>query len=183
MIDLVGENNMSRYLICPPCLKEGEECYFSEVGPGFEPLETNERCRSMKPRNQATRHPLDEKHNGLVTSSGGPSALTLHAFLKDGIRDMHKQPFKELEDSLQVGDQVWIYRGRSTTRCNPVVCMCNMRYAHVVVVIGDGKVVHVGPKSGCCKGIMKGTIKMESIHDVIKQEDQGRSNQDNIFGL
>ena len=101
---------------------------------------------------------------------------------QDGIRHVPKQPFKELEErGLRVGDQIWLVRDQTTTSCNPVVCMCRMSYAHVMVYVGDGKVVHVGTKAGCCKGIMKGTIKKESIRSVIKPDDQGRCNQDNML--
>ena len=37
---------------------------------------------------------------------------TLAAFLRNGIEQIEKKPFKELQPTLTVGDQVWIYRDR-----------------------------------------------------------------------
>ena len=93
-------------------------------------------------------------------------------FLKDGIEQIEKRPFKELRPSLTVGDQVWIYRDR---RANCASCI--MPYAHVTIYVRDqdqDKVVHVAKKGGCCPGIMMGTIKKVPIEDVIKEDDQGK---------
>ena len=73
---------------------------------------------------------------------------------------------------LQEGDQVWIYRSGGTTRCNPVANI--MPYAHVVVYVGNNEVVHVAKDTGCCKGILKGTIKIAPIKRIIKPNDKGK---------
>ena len=100
----------------------------------------------------------------------------MNEFLKDGIQKIGKTPFRELEGDLEIGDQIWIYRDRRTSPCNPVAVM--MPYAHVAVYVGDEhgekKVVHV-EKASCLSGVMTATIKKVPLDHVISLNDQGKA--------
>jgi hypothetical protein len=133
-----------------------------------------EHCESLMANEEdgpTPSHPLDERQKALMGTTKGANSFSLTEFLQDGIEEIPKMKFKDLKPSLQEGDQLWIYRSGSTTRCNPVASM--MPYAHVVVYVGNNEVVHVAKDTGCCKGILKGTIKTVSIENVIKPNDQG----------
>ena len=118
-------------------------------------------------------HGIDEKQKILIGRCE-LKVVTLHEFLKNGIQQIEKTPFRVLEADLKVGDQIWIYRDRRSNPCNPIAVV--MPYAHVAVFVGveDGqkKVVHV-TKASFMDGIMTATIKKDSINDVINPDDQG----------
>ena len=178
---LVHEEGIERFLPCPTCMVKGKDRYFFDVGPGFEPHDKMELCQSPRFIDEdfgdtfivKEKHSLDSKQKCLIGSKEQVS--TLHQFLKDGIQTIQKVAFRELECDLEVGHQIWIYRDRRTSPCNPVAVM--MPYAHVAVFVGveDGqkKVVHV-TKASLMDGIMTATIKKDSINAVINPDDRGR---------
>ena len=47
-----------------------------------------------------------------------------------------------------------------------------MPYAHVVVYVGDGSVVHVTKNWRCCGGVIMGTFEKVPITTVIKKDDE-----------
>ena len=178
LVSLVGEEGMDRFLPCPACMTQGKDQYFFEVGPGFEPIEpVMDFCQSLNDGDfddaEDQKHSIDEKQKILIGRCE-LKVFTLHEFLKDGIQQIEKTPFRELEADLKVGDQIWIYRDGRSNPCNPVAVM--MPYAHVAVFVGveDGqkKVVHV-TKASLKDGIMTGTIKKDSINVVINPDDRG----------
>ena len=183
LVSLVHEEDMERFLPCPACLLKGEDRFFCEVGPGFEPHDSMESCQSLIDeesddqmdedyRDGEEKHRLDEKQKSLMGSYEQQPVSTLHEFLKDGIQTIEKTPFRELEGDLEIGDQIWIYRDRRTNPCNPVAVM--MPYAHVAVYVGvehgEKKVVHV---SICLNGFITATIKKVNLDSVINPEEQG----------
>ena len=192
LVSLIQEKGMQRFLLCPTCVKLGKDHYFFDVGPGFEPHNEMDFCKNLNDEDTDDedsedcvdqRHSIDPKHMCLIQREG-PKEVTLHQFLKEGIENIEKRPFRDIESELQVGDQVWIYRDRSSklqsccgaSLCNPVAVL--MPYAHVAIFVGieDGqkKVVHV-TKASCWDGILTGTIKKDSIGNVINQDDRGRT--------
>ena len=161
-------------------MTQGKDQYFFAVGPGFEPLDVRDFCQSLNDDHfdddsLDQKHSIDEKQKILIGRCE-LKVVTLHKFLKNGIQQMEKTPFRELEADLKVGDQIWIYRDGRSNPCNPVAVM--MPYAHVAVFVGveDGqkKVVHV-TKASITDGIMMATIKKQSISLVINPDDQGRA--------
>ena len=189
---LVGQNRIDRFLMCPTCMLKGKDRFFSQVGPGFEPLNPNEHCHSLVNENYVDdgglhdegsddeesddetdeeKHALDQKFK--VLRKVEEQHNLLHEFLEEGIQTIPKKPFRELEKELQVGHQIWIYRDGSTN-CNPVAVL--MPYAHVAVYVGiEGgkkKVVHVA-KASTLKGVMTATIEKVSLTRVIKPDDEG----------
>ena len=169
---------MSRFLICPKCLrKEDKERYFGafkgRLGVDFEILNDMDQCTSLVPEEGTVRkrHSIQDTHH-IMLRKVPKKWFYLDLFLKDGIEQIEKRPFKDLRPSLRVGDQVWIYRDK---RANCASCI--MPYAHVTIYVRDqdqDKVVHVAKNGGCCPGIMMGTIKKVPIEDVIKEDDQGK---------
>ena len=169
---------MQRFLICPKCIPEGKERYFSEVGPGFAISDTLDHCATMYLEQEASskKHSIKDTHPSMVLEKG--PRKTLAAFLKDDIRKIEKKPFKELYPRLLEGDQVWIYRDADA---NAIARL--MPYAHVVVYLGQnqlgqGEVVHVTNNEGCCMPCRPGwcrtgTIKRAAIEDVIGENDEG----------
>ena len=167
---------MQRFLICPKCILEGKERYFSEVGPGFSISDTLDHCATMYLEQEASskKHSIKDTHPSMVLEKA--PRKTLAAFLKDDIRKIEKKPFKELYPRLLEGDQVWIYRD-TIERLMP--------YAHVVVYLGQnekgqGEVVHVTNNERCCTPCLTGwcrtgTIKRAAIEDVIEENDKGKS--------
>ena len=160
-------------------MTQGKDQYFFAVGPGFEPLDVRDFCQSLNDDHfdddyLDQKHSIDEKQKILIGRCE-LKVVTLHKFLKDGIQQMEKTPFRELEADLKVGDQIWIYRDGRSNPCNPIAVM--MPYAHVAVFVGveDGqkKVVHV-TKASLMDGIMTATIKKDSINAVINRDDRGR---------
>lgn len=88
----------------------------------------------------------------------------IRMFLKNGIEAMEKVKFKLLKEYLEIGDQIWLYRNRKQNCISKI-----MPYAHVVIFVGNNKIVHVTPsKCGCCKGI----IRKQNMKEVIKDEDE-----------
>ena len=183
LVSLVHEEGIERFLPCPTCMLKGKDRYFSAVGPGFEPHDEMERCHSLKLIDGdfagedvfiEEKHGLDKKQKALIGIFEQEQVSTLHEFLKDGIQTIKKVPFRELEGDLEVGHQIWIYRDRRTSPCNPVAVM--MPYAHVAVYVGDEhgekKVVHV-EKASCLSGVMTATIKKVPLDHVISLNDQG----------
>ena len=178
LVSLVREEGMERFLPCPACMTQGKDQYFFAVGPGFEPLDVRDFCQSLNDADfndaEDQKHSIDEKQKILIGRCE-LKVVTLHMFLKDGIQQMEKTPFRELEADLKVGDQIWIYRDGRSNPCNPIAVM--MPYAHVAVFVGveDGqkKVVHV-TKASLMDGIMTATIKKDSINAVINPDDRGR---------
>ena len=160
---------MERFLVCMRCSRESKESFFKDVGQNFKLNNRMEQCESLD--DNVEGHPLDAKQKTLLATTKGPTAFSLTEFLKDGIENIPKMSFTNLQPKMQVGDQVWIYRDANTTCCNPVPSM--MPYAHVVVYVGNNEVVHVDKDWRCCKGILMGTIKKVPIEDVIKPDDQG----------
>ena len=182
LVSLVKEERMQRFLPCPACIIRGKARYFFEVGPGFEPLDSMEFCQSLNDQDldeeedyNQQNHEIDEKQRSLIKANE-LKVVTLHEFLKDGIQKIEKTAFRDLDAALKVGDQIWIYRDRSSNRCNPVSAL--MPYAHVAVFVGleDGqkKVIHVA-KASIRDGIMTATIKKDSIEAVIHTNDQGKT--------
>ena len=179
---LVHEEGIERFLPCPTCMVKGKDRYFFDVGPGFEPHDKMELCQSPRFIDEdfgdtfivKEKHSLDSKQKCLIGSKEQVS--TLHQFLKDGIQTIQKVAFRELECDLEVGHQIWIYRDRRTSPCNPVAVM--MPYAHVAVYVGEEhgekKVVHV-EKASCLSGIMTATIKKVPLAHVINPNDQGNA--------
>ena len=185
LVSLVHEEGIERFLPCPTCMLKGKDRYFSAVGPGFEPHDEMERCHSLKLIDGdfagedvfiEEKHGLDKKQKALIGIFEQEQVSTLHEFLKDGIQTIEKTQFRELEGDLQIGDQIWIYRDRRTSPCNPVAFM--MPYAHVAVYVGvdhgEKKVVHV-EKASCLNGIITATIKKVPLGRVISPNDQGRT--------
>ena len=182
LVSLVKEEGMQRFLPCPVCMVQGKDRYFFEVGPGFEPLDSMEFCQSLNDQDledeesyNQPKHKIDEKQKSLIRENE-LKVVTLNEFLKDGIQKIEKTAFRDLDAALKVGDQIWIYRDRSSNPCNPVSAL--MPYAHVAVFVGleDGqkKVIHV-TKASICDGIMTATIKKDSIDTVIHPDDQGNT--------
>ena len=145
-------------------------------------LDSMEFCQSLNDQTldeeedyNQPKHEIDEKQRSLIKANE-LKVVTLHEFLKDGIQKIEKTAFRDLEAALKVGDQIWIYRDRSSNSCNPVSVL--MPYAHVAVFVGleDGqkKVIHV-TKASICDGIMTATIKKDSIDTVIHPDDQGKT--------
>ena len=181
---LIEEKGILRFLLCPTCVQRGKDRYFFDVGPGFAPFNEMDLCKNLNEEDSDDeddenyidqRHSIDQKQMCLIQREG-PKEVTLHEFLKDGIKQIGKRPFREIENELQVGDQIWIYRDRSSNPCNPVAFL--MPYAHVAVFVGieDGqkKVVHV-TKASFLDGIMTATIKKDPISNVINPDDRGRT--------
>ena len=140
LVSLVKEERMQRFLPCPACIIRGKARYFFEVGPGFEPLDSMEFCQSLNDQDldeeedyNQQNHEIDEKQRSLIKANE-LKVVTLHEFLKDGIQKIEKTAFRDLDAALKVGDQIWIYRDRSSNRCNPVSAL--MPYAHVAVSWG-----------------------------------------------
>ena len=170
---------MQRFLMCPKCLLLGFKRYFGTcgrtLGPNFEILNDMDHCSSVLPDNGTGDwvHSIGEIHQ----LKNAPKK-TLGAFLRNGIEQIEKKPFKELQPTLTVGDQVWIYRDRKAKV--PFFCTefpnCVSRimpYAHVVVYVEGDQVVHVDKSGRSCVGVMMGTIKKVPIERVIKDNDQG----------
>ena len=170
---------MQRFLMCPKCLLLGFKRYFGTcggtLGPNFEILNDMDQCSSVLPVNGTGDwvHSIGEIHQ----LKNAPKK-TLGAFLRNGIEQIEKKPFKELQPTLTVGDQVWIYRDRKAkvpflgTKVPNCVSRI-MPYAHVVVYVGDNEVVHVAKSKECCAGVMMGTIKKVPIGEEISDDDQG----------
>ena len=100
--------------------------------------------------------------------------FNLEDFLENGIELIEKRPFLQLKKDIKIGDQLWVYRNPTSTKCNPVASQ--NPYAHVVVVVSVGKVVevvHVAKNPGILKGFCMGTIKKVPIETVIGDEDEG----------
>ena len=184
LVSLVQEEGMGRFLPCPVCLTQGKDRYFFAVGPGFEPLDPMEFCQSLNDddiddaeEDVDQQHRVDEKQKSLILGNE-LKAVTLHEFLREGLQKIEKKPFRELEADLKVGDQIWIYRDRSSNPCNPVAVL--MPYAHVAVFVGlehgQRMVVHV-TKAPIMDGIMTATIKKDSINAVINPNDWGRASK------
>ena len=145
-------------------------------------LDSMEFCQSLNDQDldededyNQPKHKIDEKQKSLIRENE-LKVVTLNEFLKDGIQKIEKTAFRDLEAALKVGDQIWIYRDRSSNPCNPVSVL--MPYAHVAVFVGleDGqkKVIHV-TKASICDGIMTATIKKDSIDTGIHPDDQGKT--------
>ena len=176
LVNLVGEESMQRFLICPNCILEGKERYFSEVGPGFEIRDPMDHCDTMYLEQEAssTVHSIKATHPSMLLEKGTQKSLA--DFLKDDIRNIEKKPFTELYPRLLEGDQVWIYRDNKLAHLMP--------YAHVVVYLGQNEkgqceVVHVTNNESCCMPCRTGwcrtgTIKRAAIEDVIEENDMGK---------
>ena len=102
LVSLVHEDGIERFLPCPTCMVKGKDRYFFAVGPGFEPRDEMELCRSLRLFDEdfgdtfiEDKHGLDIKQKGLSKEE----VSTLHEFLKDGIQTIEKMPFRELEVS------------------------------------------------------------------------------------
>ena len=177
---------MERFLLCPACMLKGDDRFFSEVGPGFEPHDSMESCQSLINeesddqmdevyRDKEEKHCLDKRQESLIGSYQQQPVSTLHEFLKDGIQTIEKTPFRELEGDLEIGDQIWIYRDGRTNPCNPVAVL--MPYAHVAVFVGvehgEKKVIHVEKASICLSGIITATIRKVNLNRVVNPDDQG----------
>ena len=85
---------MERFLPCHACMLKGEDRFFSEVGPGFEPHNSMESCQSLLDeesddqmdedyRDGEEKHGFDEKQQSLIGSYKQHPLSTLHDFLKD----------------------------------------------------------------------------------------------------
>ena len=181
--DIVGEEMMQRFLICPKCLHKGSERYFGTrgetLGPEFQIFNDMDQCASIVPEEGTVmkRHSIADTHQ-IMLKKAPKKIFSLYAFLRDGIEKIEKKPFKELQPTLKVGDQVWIYRDRKAkvpffgTEFPNCVSRI-MPYAHVVVYVGDNEVVHVAKSKKCCAGVMMGTIKKVPIGEEISDDDQG----------
>ena len=176
---IVGEQRMERFLICPKCSLQGKERYFGTtegiLGPEFQILNTMDRCDALALEEEMAveTHSIRDTH-GVMLKMVPKKAFSLDAFLQDGIEQMKKTPFKELRQGLNVGDQVWVYRGRKDNLVSRV-----MPYAHVAVYVGNHNVVHVAKRPGCCAGVLMGTIKKVPVGDVIKDDDLGEFQKQN----
>merc|ERR550519_2981785 len=93
-------------------------------------------------------------------------ALDLNALLDNGIENIPKRFFQKIKKKLKRGDQLFLFR--SDPWKFPVSII--MKYAHVVVYIGDGFIVHTCKDSYA--GLAMSTFKKEPIQDVIKDDDQ-----------
>jgi len=108
-------------------------------------------CSNRKPKHSCSS--LD-KVNRILMEPPAQDSQCIRMFLKNGIETIDKIEFKDRRiTDFVVGDQIWIYRDRNAnciSKYNP--------YAHVVVYVGNEKVVHVTPaKCGCVKGLKKRT--------------------------
>ena len=173
----MGEEKTERFLICPKCSQMDKERYFgtdgNSLGPEFEILNSMERCDAMFSENDEVTdfegHSIKDTHPSMLRK--GPKRENyIRAFLKAGIKEIDKRPFREVRPSLEVGDQVWIYRTNCLSRFMP--------YAHVAVYVGDNQVVHVASNSKCwvpCRAgcFRVGTIQRAPIGNVIKDDDPG----------
>ena len=67
MTELAGDV-MERYLCCSTCIRDDKERYFFDIGPGFVPRDSLERCQSFQSDSQDRLRPcaLDEKHKSLM---------------------------------------------------------------------------------------------------------------------
>ena len=68
LTELAGDE-MERFLCCSTCISVDKERYFFDIGPGFVPLNSLERCKSFQSVNTGGRFkpcPLDEKHRSLM---------------------------------------------------------------------------------------------------------------------
>ena len=173
-----SEESIERWMVCDTCSLQGKVGYFKEMGVNFKSTNDLQVCNND--------HLLKEKHK--TTNPSPPFWKTMVIFLKDGIEKHPKMPFSQVfqmikDGKLKEGEQIWIYRDATTTRCNPVAVL--MPYAHVVVYIGEKtgvndektgvyEVVHVTKNMGWCPGISMGKIDRVNITDVIKPNDQGK---------
>ena len=95
------------------------------------------------------------------------SSLGLEKFGMSQIKD------KMLEESLEAGEQIWVYHNSQTDPCNPVARV--NPYAHVLIYIGAKteerteihEVVHMVMAS-LSKGPLKATIRRQTVLKVIK---------------
>ena len=171
---------MERFLICPKCSLQGKERYFGTaegiLGPEFQILNTMDRCDALALEEEMAvdTHSIRDTHR-VMLKKVPKKAFSLDAFLQDGIEQMKKTPFKELRPGLNVGDQVWVYRGRKDNLVSRV-----MPYAHVAVYVGNHNVVHVAKRPGCCAGVLMGTIKKVPVGNVIKDDDLGEFQKQNF---
>ena len=67
LTEIVGVD-MQRFLCCSTCFRGDKERYFSNIGAGFVPLDSSERCKSFQSRTQEVGKPclLDETHKSLI---------------------------------------------------------------------------------------------------------------------
>ena len=156
---------MDRYLICTTCAADNKEGYFPNIGKKFVIEDKIQIC--------SEGHDIHKTLKPLVPKFGGPSALALSKFLKEGIEKMAKKPFHEFKKGeLKKGDQVWIFRDKKANAVSRI-----MPYAHVAVFVGPNEngvneVVHVTDNKGCWIPFRHGwfrigIIKKVPIADVI----------------
>ena len=148
------EKLVERFLTCWECDQQGKDSYFSKINPGFQPKNEYEKCRKGL-------HKLSDNQRKLMKKD----PVDLNAFLRNGIQNFSKKPFKHIRKDLKPGVQIFLYRENAISYLYP--------YAHVVVYVGkdeDGKhkVVHLTKASW----ILNSSIKKEDIDQVIKDEDE-----------
>ena len=93
LTELVGDKLMERFLCCSTCKRDEKERYFSEIGPGFEPMDSLEMCESFqadKEDDTFTPCTLYEKHKDLVTHH--------KAIPSQGIKRVEQEEDNEVED-------------------------------------------------------------------------------------
>ena len=95
---------MERFLVYSKCSREDKESFFKDIVLGFQLNNSLEKCKSLM--DNVVSHALDEKQKKLLATIKGPSVFSLTAFLADGIKNIPKMLFIELQPRVQVGDQV-----------------------------------------------------------------------------
>jgi len=154
----VGDS-FERLLICTKCSMDGRprDSYFRDMGDGFHPLDEMEKCSGIT-RNAFIGHNMSENQKTLIQNE----VNHIGDFFKDGIQKIPKRPFGEVIKELVPGDQVWLYRDEEENLISRI-----MPYAHVLVYVGYGNVVHVTKH---WHGLMTGTFELVPIKDIMKKE-------------
>jgi hypothetical protein len=148
------EKRLERSFICQECANNGVNSFIHGIECGFRPKDTFQKCD----RKSGKTHEMNANQKSLVMRK-----VDINALFAGGIDKIPKYSIEDIRNKLKRGDQLFLWR--ENVFSNTV-----MKYAHVVVYIGEQQVVHVAKSSGF--HFLRSKFIKEHIDEVIEKDDK-----------